>query len=92
MRKEAYSLIPDELDTFGGDDYLFINLYKKHWRVACALSSPIIHYKAQSRKYFTGDRNLEKTKLDKYRTERIPYYCKFSKPTPKYKEIIECEI
>jgi len=59
LRREAYTVIPDDLKTFGGDDYLFANLYEKGWKVAVALSSPIVHYYARSRRYYKGSREEE---------------------------------
>jgi len=73
VKREAYTLIPDDLKTFGGDDYIFYNLYKNRWKVAVALSSPIIHYGRRSRKYYKGDRNEEVIAYRKYGFEKLPY-------------------
>ncbi len=59
LRREAYTLIPDEFKMFGGDDYLFLNLYSNGWKVAVALSSPIIHYGKKSYGYYRGNRHEE---------------------------------
>ncbi len=57
LRREAYELIPDEFGMFGGDDYLFLSLYDNGWKVAVALSSPVIHYGKRSYQYYTGNRS-----------------------------------
>jgi len=43
LRREAYVEVPLSLRFFCGDDFIFENLFSK-WKIACALSSPIIHY------------------------------------------------
>ena len=73
VRREAYTLIPDDLKVFGGDDYIFSNFYLRGWKVAVALSSPILHHKAKSRKYYTGSREEEAQAYLKYGYERLPH-------------------
>lgn len=50
MRREAYHIIPNELKVYCGDDFLFEMLYRKGFKVAFALSSPLIHYQGKSMK------------------------------------------
>lgn len=77
MLKNVYVPIPEELDTFGGDDWLYLNMYDKGYKTAVALSSPIIHYHARSRKYFTGDRkHTTQVYHSKYGSRRLPHYNK----------------
>lgn len=59
IRKNAYVPIPPDLKTFGGDDWLFTKLEETGWKVAAALSSPIVHFHARSRKFYTGNRTEE---------------------------------
>ncbi len=90
VRRIAYSLIPEELDTFGGDDYLFNSLSAQGWRIALVLSSPIIHFKAMSHRYFEGDRNKVSENAKKYGLKRLPYRNLYSLPYPTFKEVKEC--
>ena len=73
LRREAYTWIPDDFKMFGGDDHLFLNLYSKGWKVAVALSSPIIHYGKASWKYYKGDRAEGVPLYAKYNYKRIRY-------------------
>jgi GT2 family glycosyltransferase len=90
IRRAAYVPIPEDIHYFGGDDWLFVQAYRKGWKLATALSSPIIHYKGQSRKYYTGDR-LEEDALirTKYSIERVSYRSPYTKQSPKFNAIIE---
>ena len=81
MRREAYYRIPDDLITFGGDDYLFAKLHKHRWKVAVVLSSPIIHYYARSRRYYDGDRQAEAQTYQKYGFRRL-FMCPYSRRFP----------
>ena len=81
LRREAYYPIPDDLDTFGGDDYLFSKLHKHGWKVAVLLSSPIIHYYARSRRYFTGSRHEESRNYLKHGFRKL-HVCPYSRRYP----------
>ena len=81
LRREAFSLIPDELVTFGGDDWLFAKLYENGWKVAVVLSSPIIHYYARSRRYYIGSRQTEAEAWRRYGYPKLPN-CPFSRRMP----------
>lgn len=50
IRREIYPKIDTQLKVFGGDDYIFAKLVKEGWKVAIAISSPIIHFKEKTRK------------------------------------------
>lgn len=89
IRREAFSLIPNDLKVFGGDDFLFQNMYNNGWKVAVALSSPVIHYKAKSRKYYDGDRKTETENWLKHKTREMKKYCKYSLPYPTFEKIEE---
>jgi len=90
IRREAYSMIPRELKVFGGDDYLFNKLYDNNWKVAVALSSPVIHYKARSRRFFHGDRKEEVNNLRKYYSEKLDI-SSYSIHWPTFDKIIDKE-
>ena len=81
LRREAYTIIPNDLKTFGGDDFLFSNLYLNNWKVAVALSSPIIHYYARSRQYYTGSRQQEAEAYARHGYPKLNM-CPFSKRFP----------
>lgn len=53
IRKECFSPIPEELKIYCGDDYLYNNLYEKGYDMAYVLSSPMIHYEGQSKKFMS---------------------------------------
>jgi GT2 family glycosyltransferase len=49
IRRELFTLIPEELKTYCGDDFLFHNLYEKGFDLAYITSSPMIHFEGQSK-------------------------------------------
>ena len=51
FRRKVYNIIPNELKVYCGDDFLFEMLYKNKYKVAFALSSPIIHFQGMSSKF-----------------------------------------
>lgn len=50
IRRECFTQIPNSLDFYCGDDFLFENVYRCDKNVAVCLSSPIIHLLSQTRK------------------------------------------
>lgn len=76
IRRNLYTPIPKNLDTFGGDDWLFSHMYKMGYSTAIALSSPIIHYWGKSRKYFKGDRKKIIDQYKKYKNAELLDYNK----------------
>jgi len=92
MRKSVYTRIPDVLRVFGGDDWLFTQMYKKMMKTAVCLSSPIIHYHAKSRKFYTGDRREEDKELREHlKVERLSYVGRYNKTLPQFDKMIEGE-
>jgi hypothetical protein len=89
VRAGSFSMIPDDLKVFGGDDYIFNHYYKMGWKAAVALSSPVIHFYGRSRKYFDGDRKEETENFQKYFPERLPYGSVYSNRRPTFNKIIE---
>lgn len=53
MRRTAFNLIPEELRTYCGDDYVYNSMYEIGMDLAYVLSSPIIHYEGQSKKFMS---------------------------------------
>lgn len=49
-RRNFWTPIPEILDFYCGDDFIFENIYLNNKKVAIALSSPIIHLLSQTRK------------------------------------------
>lgn len=82
IRREAYTLVPLALDTFGGDDYIYWHMYEAGWKAMVAISSPVIHYHAKSRQYFEGDRDTISKKVKELVPERMPYYNNFTRRKP----------
>lgn len=83
LRREAYVKIPECLKFYGGDDWLFHHLYKDDWKVAVALSSPIIHYKAKSRIY--ASKEVWHQDVKSFKELGIPrraYRNRYSRPFP----------
>jgi GT2 family glycosyltransferase len=91
--QSVYTPIPEDLVTFGGDDWLYSNMYKKGYKTAMALSSPIIHYHAQSRKYFTGDRTrVTDIYYSKYSNKKLlHYHSKYCRKKPTFFKIEDNE-
>ena len=89
LRKEAYTMIPDEIRVFGGDDFLFTNVYRKGWKVATCLSSPIIHFKAKSRKYCIVNLQEDTVNYMKFGHERLPHLTRYTKRYPQFLTIEE---
>jgi GT2 family glycosyltransferase len=90
MRREAFTPIPEELRVFGGDDHLFMNMYKNGWRTAIAISSPVIHYNAQSRRYVNWAYRKADAEYFKDRgIKRLSYRCPYTKWVPHFDKIIE---
>lgn len=53
IRRECFTLIPSELKTYCGDDFIYHHLYEMGYNMAYVLSSPMIHYEGQSKKSMT---------------------------------------
>lgn len=90
MRREAYTIIPNELRIYCGDAFLFKKLYENNWDCAFALSSPIIHYRSKSAKFVTvptGDKDRYINKLGFKDDLRIHKLYSVHKPT--FKKILE---
>lgn len=96
IRREAYALIPDNLEVFCGDDYLYAKLYEKKWKSAMILSSPLIHFLGMSQDESSGaqyNKDMEQfTKLgiptfewsgySKGKPYELPYGCVKDKLEP----------
>jgi len=51
IRRELFTLIPEILKTYCGDDFIFYNLYNKGFDLAYITSSPMIHFEGQSKPF-----------------------------------------
>jgi hypothetical protein len=89
VRREDFIPIPVTLRVFGGDDFIFENMFRQKRRTAMILSSPIIHFRGRSRSYFKGDRNTELANLVALGYGRIPNRSRYTNLSPKYEKIIE---
>lgn len=50
LRKSGWTKIPEILEFYCGDDFIFQTYYNRGYRSAMATSSPIIHYLSQTRR------------------------------------------
>lgn len=56
IRRCEYTLIPQELEWFGGDCWIFSDIvYNKTKQIGCILSSPILHYQGKTDRIDRGD-------------------------------------
>lgn len=51
IRRPLFTLIPEELKTYCGDDFVFDKLYEKGFDLAYITSSPMIHFEGQSKSH-----------------------------------------
>lgn len=51
IRRNIFQLIPEELKTYCGDDFLFYKLYEQKYDLAYVTSSPMIHFEGQSKQF-----------------------------------------
>ena len=84
IRRYAYTLIPKQIQSFCGDDFIYSNLYSNKWEAAYALSSPIIHYCAQTpRIKGISDQDIKEYKALGYKHGKLKVCKKFSQIRPK---------
>lgn len=96
FRKSEWVNIPECLDFYCGDDFIFENIYKNNKKVAVATSSPIIHLLSQTRKSplnkVIPNRNPNKDVLE-YKQLGYKHYLnmldKYSKLEPEMSKILE---
>lgn len=63
IRKECYNQIPEELEFFFGDDYIYSTLYSNNFKGAYILNSPMIHYECSTTEEKGGVRDLSNDKI-----------------------------
>lgn len=66
IRRNLYSVIPDTLRIFGGDDLLFAHVVSNGGKIGMALSSPIIHYKEQTRKLIKNINEIQNSDVSNF--------------------------
>ena len=57
FRKSCYNQIPEELNFFYGDDYIYSKLYSSGYKGAYVLNSPIIHFERSTTEEKGGQRD-----------------------------------
>jgi len=94
IRRECFSPIPLQLKFFGGDEVLYHVVYQTGYKVAVALSSPIIHYNSKSRRSATRTiRREDQTYLrEVLGIERVSFRNPYTKWHPHFEKIIERRI
>lgn len=92
FRREVYSIIPEEIRFFGGDDHVFTQMYNKGWQTAMVTSSPVIHYCSKSRQYYIEDRQENWNKFSKYGiSQKSQRRHEFTRTKPQFRRILEIE-
>jgi len=93
FRKDLYKKIPEELNFFYGDDYLFSKLYENEYVGAYILNSPVIHYERSTTVEKNGMRDssidYEQFKNFDLKYKELHFNEKFSKWKPEFNQIIE---
>ena len=83
IRRDVFTLIPEQLKTYCGDDFLFHNLYEKGFDLAYITSSPMVHFEGQSKPYMIHGGIVD---THTYLKMGLPHYLKinynFSKIKP----------
>jgi cellulose synthase/poly-beta-1,6-N-acetylglucosamine synthase-like glycosyltransferase len=51
LRRKLFLDIPSEIKIYCGDDFIYHSMYIRGYDMAYIISSPIIHYEGQSKKY-----------------------------------------
>ena len=75
IRRNVFTLIPEQLKTYCGDDFLFHNLYKKGFDLAYITSSPMIHFEGQSKPYMIHGGVVD---IHTYLKMGLPHYLKIN--------------
>ncbi len=75
IRRELFTLIPEELKTYCGDDFLFHNLYEKGFDLAYITSSPMIHFEGQSKPFMVHGGYIDTIS---YLKLGLPHYLKIN--------------
>ena len=75
IRRDVFTLIPEQLKTYCGDDFLFHNLYEKGFDLAYITSSPMIHFEGQSKPYMIHGGVVD---IHTYLKMGLPHYLKIN--------------
>jgi GT2 family glycosyltransferase len=75
IRRDLYTLIPEQLKTYCGDDFIFHNLYEKGFNLAYITSSPMIHFEGQSKPYIIHGGVVD---IHTYINMGFPHYLKIN--------------
>ena len=89
IRRKLFDPIPLEIKTYCGDDFTFNNVYEKGYDLAYCISSPMIHFEGQSKKFMKTS-GVED--IVKFRSMGYKHYLKinekYSKIKPQFNKII----
>jgi GT2 family glycosyltransferase len=75
IRRDVFTLIPEQLKTYCGDDFLFHNLYEKKFDLAYITSSPMIHFEGQSKPHMIHGGVVD---ILTYRNMGYPHYLRIN--------------
>jgi GT2 family glycosyltransferase len=54
----------DDLKIFGGDDYLFAKIVSMGWKIALVYSSPVLHFREQTRKIIPNINDIQNNDVE----------------------------
>lgn len=75
IRRESYTLIPEQLKTYCGDDFIFHNLYEKGFDLAYVTSSPMIHFEGKTKPFMVHGGIVD---TQTYINMGLPHYLKIN--------------
>jgi GT2 family glycosyltransferase len=75
IKRDVFTLIPEQLKTYCGDDFLFHNLYEKGFDLAYIISSPMIHFEGQSKPFMIHGGVAD---IHTYINMGLPHYLKIN--------------
>jgi GT2 family glycosyltransferase len=81
IRRSLFTIIPEQLKTYCGDDFLFHNLYENGFDVAYITSSPMIHFEGQTKPFMIHGGVVD---IHEYVRMNLPHYLKIN---PNYSNI-----
>jgi GT2 family glycosyltransferase len=75
IKRNVYTLVPTELKTYCGDDFIFHKLYEKGYDLAYITSSPMIHFEGQSKPFLSHGGVID---IITYKNMGYPHYLRIN--------------
>jgi hypothetical protein len=73
IRAMLWPIIPSDIKVWGGDDWVFHQIYKQGLKAAVATTSPILHYKRQSHRWATVNRDEDVAAWKRFGFDELPH-------------------